>query len=187
MKPRMTDNEIVLFASFLNNSRRYVEFGCGGSTYLASRLVTKSIIAVDSSQEWLSRVEASCQGGQVVPQLLHVDIGQTQDWGYPVDDTSRDKWATYYTKIWEDPSNAWADLYLIDGRFRVACFAKTIMHCRPDAFIAIHDFPTRKKYHCVREIARQVACIDQLFIFQPLPGSFEKALELVEANKHDAD
>ena len=52
--------------------------------------------------------------------------------GYPKDEVTKDRWPSYYTDIWNDPILSYADLYMIDGRFRVACFMKILLHCEYD-------------------------------------------------------
>ncbi len=63
-----------------------------------------------------------------------------------------------------------ADLYLIDGRFRVACFMKTLLNCRPDAMIMVHDFASRSEYSIIKSMAREIAVVEDLSVFCPSPG-----------------
>jgi hypothetical protein len=74
---------------------------------------------------------------------------------------------------------------LIDGRFRVACFAQTVLRCSPDAVIGIHDFASRKPYHVVREIAREIASTEDISFFLPAPGSRGRAFEMLDKYKED--
>ena len=170
MLPRMSAEETALFLSFVRNCHNYVEFGTGGSTVLASRHVKHSILSVDSSQEWLGQVQAACVENPTKPELIFIDIGPTGEWGYPTDASTKAHWPDYHSAIWKIPCSASADLYLIDGRFRVACFAQTVLHCRPNAIIGIHDFSSRPNYHCVREIADEIATAGDMSFFRPLPN-----------------
>jgi hypothetical protein len=165
----MSAEEAALFLSFVRNSRSYVEFGTGGSTVVASRHVQSSILSVDSSREYLDQVKAACASSQTKPELIYVDIGPTGEWGFPVDPSMKSRWPDYHSAIWKMPHSATADLYFVDGRFRVACFAQIVLHCNPNAIIGIHDFTSRPKYHCVREIAREVATAGDMSFFRPLP------------------
>ena len=54
-----------------------------------------------------------------------------------------DRWSQYSAIVWDYEGTQDADLYLVDGRFRVACFIQTLMHCKPDAVILIHDYAPR--------------------------------------------
>jgi hypothetical protein len=165
----MSAEEAALFLSFVKNSRHYVEFGTGGSTVLASKHVKNSILSVDSSRQWLDQVRDACVARQTKPELSFVDIGPTGDWGVPIDPSTKSRWPDYHSAIWEMPRSATADLYLVDGRFRVACFAQIVLHCRPNAIIGIHDFSSRPNYHCVREIAQEIATAGDMSFFLPLP------------------
>ncbi|WP_040674709.1 MULTISPECIES: hypothetical protein [unclassified Nitrobacter] len=167
--PRMSAEEAALFLSFVRNSRIYVEFGTGGSTVVASQHVQSSILSVDSSREWLDQVRTACASSRTRPELIFVDIGQTGEWGFPADASTKSRWPDYHSAIWKMPHSAAADLYFVDGRFRVACFAQIVLHCGPNAIIGIHDFTSRPKYHCVREIAREIATAGDISFFRPLP------------------
>jgi hypothetical protein len=180
MLPRMSDKEYDLFFAFLRKSQKYLEFGVGGSTYVASQHVEQSIIAIDSSKEWLDRVRLECANFKLKPNLIYVDIGPTKDWGYPIDQSSRDNWPGYHESVWDLPESAEADLYMVDGRFRVACFAQAVIHCDSKALIGFHDFASREQYHCVREIAREIATTEDMSFFKPLTGSEEKANRILE-------
>ena len=168
MIPRMSAEEAALFVSFVKNSRDYVEFGTGGSTVLASKHVKNSIFSVDSSQEWLDQVSRACDSSQTKPQLRFVDVGPIGDWGFPTDGSAKPRWPDYHSAIWKVKQSSDADLYLVDGRFRVACFAQTVLHCKPNAIIGIHDFSSRPAYHCVREIAQEIATAGDMSFFLPL-------------------
>jgi hypothetical protein len=167
MKIAMTSPEKDLFLSFLKCSRRYVEFGAGGSTYFASSLVAEAVTSVDSSQEWLEKVRIMCLENKVKnqPKLIHVDIGDVGEWGYPLSTSKKINWKNYHSSIWSDPECSRADLYLVDGRFRVSCFTQIILHSRPDALIAIHDFSVRPQYHVVCELANEIARAENFSVF----------------------
>lgn len=160
-----------MLESFLRCTGNYVEFGAGGSTCFAASLVTNSILAVDSSEEWLAMVRAECLARQyrIVPILVHADIGPTQDWGFPADHSAKARWNTYHEAIWSNPQASRADLFLIDGRFRVACFMQAAIRGRPGALIAMHDFAERPEYHVVREVAQEVAACESLSVFMRKP------------------
>jgi hypothetical protein len=186
----MEEDEEALFVEFLRRVDSYVEFGCGGSTVLASSVMEGTILALDSSKEWVDQVAAACakQPHRPQPQIMHVDIGPTGDWGRPIDDRFRDRWPLYATSIWQIAGAADADLYLVDGRFRVSCFMETLLRCRPDAVILIHDFAPRPAYHVVREFAREIATRSSLSAFMRR-ADFErdKAIRLIDLKRYEAD
>jgi hypothetical protein len=167
MRLVMKPSEQILLESVLRCCRRYVEFGSGGSTVLAASLVKESVISVDSAVAWLDRVREACVEKEcpIVPTLLHADIGPLKEWGFPADASRKSTWPSYHSDIWKHPESTGADFYLVDGRFRVACFMQVLLHGSSEALIGIHDFAARKYYHVIHEAAREIARAESLSIF----------------------
>jgi hypothetical protein len=166
----MTERELRLFESFVRCSDRYLEFGSGGSTCFVANIVTESVISVDSSKEWQDKVASWChmKKTRIVPELFYADIGPLGDWGYPTDASTAERWPAYHGGIWTNSGASNADLYLIDGRFRIACFMQVVLHCEIGSTILLHDFASRPQYHVVKEVAREIATVEDLSVFQPL-------------------
>lgn len=184
MNVHMSPAELSLFKSFLACSDRYLEFGSGGSTCLAAAMGKQTIISVDSSDEWLAKVAAECRKFTDVPapRLVKVDVGPVGDWGRPLDPSTRDRWPTYYSSVWSDPDSAECDLYLVDGRFRVASFMSIVLRCRPATIIVVHDFASRSGYHVVKEICREVARAEDLSVFQvPTTADTDRARAILDS------
>jgi hypothetical protein len=166
MEVRVSEDEKALFATLLAPAASYVEFGCGGSTVFALSHMHGQVISQDSSREWLDTVAAECTAQQLGnPTLIFADIGPTGEWGRPVDEECRDRWPAYSRDIWQHVGAELADLYLVDGRFRIACFLEVLLHCRQDALIMFHDFAPRPEYHIVKEFAREIARASTLSVF----------------------
>jgi hypothetical protein len=172
MRPRMSNSELDLFECFLRCAGRYLEFGTGGSTCLAAATVSGSVWSVDSSRKWQADVENHCKASGIKkpPKLLYVDIGPVGDWGAPLNQENRGKWADYHSKIWQNPSASDCDLYMVDGRFRVACFMQIVLYCHPHARIMIHDFASRSYYRVVKHVATEVARAGDLSVFHRSEG-----------------
>jgi hypothetical protein len=186
--PHMSDDERGLFKSILRCSRKYLEFGSGGSTYVAASLAKESVISIDSSSNWLENVRQACEfeTGFSRLTLAHVDIGPTSEWGYPSDSGTRDRWPNYHSNIWARLESSDADVYMVDGRFRVACFLQILLHSRRDALIMIHDFDSRSEYHVVREVAREIAVAGSLSVFQRYDNGNETLMrEILAAHEYD--
>ena len=177
--PAMTLREIVIITSFYASARAYVEFGCGGSTVLATKLVKEKVITIDSDQTWLSKVEAACQtqNTKLRPQICFVDIGPTRELGYPADESRRDAWPHYHEQVWSMSEANTADLYMIDGRFRLACLLQVLLHAPADAIILIHDYVTRPHYQLAQHLTRELCRADDLAAFQRHPGFTREAAE----------
>lgn len=170
MQPEMAEAEVALLTGFLRCSRRFLEFGCGGSTVLAASLVGESVVSVDSSREWIAKVADRCaaEAHPVRPAFVLADIGPTGDWGYPSDPGTRFRWPDYHGAVWSCRADARnADLFLVDGRFRVACFVQILLRAAdPTAPVIVHDFADRPQYHVVLAFAREVARVGLLSVFQ---------------------
>lgn len=186
----MLDNEKQLFTAFLKTAKNFVEFGAGGSTVYAASIITGSITSLDSSRDWLNVVAAACAEHPewVQPQLVFADIGPVKEWGQPRDESCREHWPSYATKMWDLPDTDQADLYLIDGRFRVSCFIETLMRCRADAVLLIHDFAERRQYHVIRKFAREIAVSSSLSAFVRRADFDRKdAMHLLEASRYSTN
>ena len=188
MQVTMTAEEWRMFSGFVRCAYRYVEFGSGASTLLAAALVKETVITFDSSREWLDRVAQACRKRKtrLTPELSLIDIGEIADWGFPKGEAARDNWPLYHSSMWDDGRISKGDLYLIDGRFRVACFAQVLLHADATALVAFHDYASRPHYHPIAAIAREVARVNDLSVFIRRSDFDRKAaLHLLEDHAYD--
>lgn len=155
--------DIKLFTSVVTNpsSKKYLEFGCGGSTEIVASKTKLQIVSVDSSTEWLCKVRHRVQslGRQNNFTAVHVNIGQLKNWGHPKDKQFVHAWPDYSSV---SKNHTDADVVFVDGRFRVACILQTILHARNDPTIVVHDFWERSGYHEALEFLHVVNKGDSL-------------------------
>jgi hypothetical protein len=181
LKPAMTPKEIACLKKHLAIVGSYVEFGCGGSTLLAVQSPVQRIWSVESDPAWLKRIRlhpdiaAAEATGRLT--LIHADIGPTKAYGYPAtpwwrfyQPGHRDQWASYYELVWTQPGAAEADLFFIDGRFRVASGLAVAAHCRPEARVLVHDFNGRPDYAALLDVFDQITQVRSLAVLSPKPG-----------------
>lgn len=159
----MHEDEIALFSALLLKSRSYFEFGIGGSTCLAARLVDGPVYGIESSQEWIDKVTEELPADADV-NLRYIDIGETGDWGTPTSREAEHRFPDYSRAI-ADPSLPQIDFCLVDGRFRVACFLEALRAIPGDGVVAMHDYTSRPNYHLVEEFARPIACAREFQAF----------------------
>lgn len=144
------------FSDELANARCYLEYGSGGSTYLAAKLGVR-FATVESDRGFLEAVKAQIardgylRSGQV---FHHADIGPTGRWGRPlgrVSDARIEKFCRYS----DTPPgfDVAPDLVLVDGRFRVACVLKA-MSKYPAATIVLDDYLERPQYSLLEDYVR---------------------------------
>jgi hypothetical protein len=161
-EPYFDAESTAYFRKRLETSRSYLEYGSGGSTILANRLVD-TLVSVDSDAHFLADVRRKLaqDGHRTMAKLIHVNIGLTQEWGKPVftRPTRRRvrRWEDYPTAPWryfrsiaQQP-----DLILVDGRFRVACVLESLLSLSPlsDTQILLDDYASRPHYRVVEQFA----------------------------------
>ena len=171
MEPAMTAEEISFFRETLSKADAYLEFGIGGSTVFASQFTNlRCLKGIESSQDWIDSVSADSNASAAFTagrlELVFVDIGPTQAYGFP--DFYSDsygqhvgEWPKYSSQILtscgEQPVKH--RVVLVDGRFRVACFLKTLLSTSSEqgskTQIFIHDYG-RPAYLVVEQFANVV-------------------------------
>jgi len=142
----------------------------GGTTFESLKYSTAKVFAVESSHEWLNHmkkwsfIRKNIQNGRL--KCLYIDIGKTKDWGFPVDNSSKDRFPKYSNVLSDKNVSKHIDVVLIDGRFRVACGLNTILNCSNNTIIMIHDFPSRKYYHVLLKYLDTVETAGELCVFK---------------------
>ncbi len=156
-----------LFRQLASDCRHYGEYGCGRSTTWMAKATPAEIVSVDTSREWLQRVEAELGEPAGRVQLVHVDLGELADWGNPVSYEQRHRIGDYLAAPWKNRAGQ-PDLVLIDGRFRVACFLYTLLQAKPGTRVLFDDYRERMKYHVAAEFCPVAQwCGRQALFFVP--------------------
>lgn len=168
--PAMPEAALPFVYSRLSNSRCYLEYGSGGSTVKASELGVPVIISVESDASWLDAVRQKVQGfkgGGVNHQLVHIDIGPTKEWGFPISEIGWREYAKYPLEAWKlcKTKNFAPDLVLVDGRFRVACCLASFLFAKPGTRVVIDDYGDRPLYHSVERFVSVASTADRLAEF----------------------
>ncbi|MDF2582095.1 MAG: hypothetical protein K0R33_738 [Mycobacterium sp.] len=152
------------FLDAIKNCTRYLEFGTGGSTYLAAKNGVE-FVAVDSDRAFLNAVNKKIvDAGFFNPSTQtyrYADIGKTGFLGFPVHWEKANPARLEQFRRYSDPPAECSrgenvpDLVLVDGRFRVACALKALrmLQGRQNWTLAIDDYVPRDRYHVVAEFA----------------------------------
>ena len=149
------------FRQALAGAKVYLEYGAGSSTEFVSREYSCSIRSVETSEVWCSVVRNRIGTSA---HVVHVDLGETGDWGRPLTYRKRDNFITYFEAGFENGYSP--DTILIDGRFRVACFLTSLLHASPGTLIVFDDYPDRPHYHVVEEMLEPLAVNQRQAIFE---------------------
>lgn len=175
------DVEREVFFRHLEKSKVYFEFGSGGSTFKALNMPIKKVYSVESSRSWY---DSMCSYKFITENMenkklnyMYVNTGETKEWAYPVDDSTRYLWPNYSRAISTISSPQTVDTVLVDGRFRVACVLMSILVCKPDTTIIIHDFWDRPNYHAVLEFLEVIEQAGTLGVFKIKDNLDKKRIE----------
>ncbi|MBA4489960.1 hypothetical protein H1S04_04165 [Paracoccus sp. S1E-3] len=151
------------------------EYGSGGSTAFAATECAARVLSIESDREWAAQLRRWIDAQGVPPgrvTVQHCDIGPTRSWGRPTDSDRWDRFWTYPYALWQDPGFD-PDLVLIDGRFRIACLAATMLHCRKPLTVLFDDYIDRPYYHVVEEIVPRAGMIGRMARFEIAPGQVQ--------------
>ncbi len=164
----LTDIEKEFFLNKLTGANNYLEFGSGGSTFLSLlQSDVRTITSVESDDNWLNllkewKVISENLGEKIF--FKYINIGKVGAWGKPIDDSGKDNYPNYSKQIFEEKNNY--DVVFIDGRFRVACALQTILNCKKDIKILMHDYSIRPYYHCILDFLDIVDIVGTMCLFK---------------------
>lgn len=157
--PHLDPEAVVLFRDLLASSRKYLEFGAGGSTVLAAN-TSKRGMCIEGDRYFLRDVRRKISGVPHHMTLVYANIGETSKWGYPwyrePSQRRLKRWRRYVETPFLDLGDDFYDFVLIDGRFRVACALKTLREgaLRKASFnVLIDDYHGREYYRVVEDFA----------------------------------
>jgi len=167
--PMMTKPEIELFTHYIQGAKKYLEYGCGGSTYLASlNPYIEFIASVEGQESWITK----CSGLKQIKNLQknnkivfhYVDYNAGDDCAKPINDEKKHMYKVYSDIVSNYPKGTF-DTILIDGRFRVACTLKLYDFIDSRAHVLIHDYIKRPEYKCIEEFFTIIDYSDTLAVF----------------------
>jgi len=142
------DGHDYLFKKNLQNCHIYFEYGVGKSTSYVIKNTKAKIVAVDTDKCWIESIDVSKRKNDI--KLNWVNLGDLENWGRPKTYSYRNNFIDYIGAVWQ--FNLKADLILIDGRFRVACFLNSLINAEEGSVIIFDDYTNRPYYHIVEEI-----------------------------------
>ncbi len=169
----VSSSEKLLFDKYVRNSKKYLEFGCGGSTFHMLEYTDADVISVESDKNFIDYI--SKYG--VIKNLdrksrlkfYHIDIGEIKSWGWPLDYSKHDNYPNYSKLIFSSLDPKFVkdiDTVFVDGRFRVACVLSVLLNCNKNVTIIIHDFTNRDHYHILLNFIEKVESADTLVVFR---------------------
>jgi hypothetical protein len=170
----LPDEAVAALRDAYAGSDIILEYGSGGSSFLAMELGASKLFTVESDAAWASRISASLRS-QYPRGDFHVhsvDIGPTKAWGRPKDTSGCKGYPLYATSVWDLEDFVCPDVVLIDGRFRVACFLTVMLRCTGPIRVLFDDYRNRREYHWIEEFFTPQSFADRMAIFEVKPTSF---------------
>ncbi|WP_297574453.1 hypothetical protein [uncultured Deefgea sp.] len=171
-----SDASSAWFEQKLIAATHYLEFGSGGSTYLAAKL-NKSFVCIDSDRFFLKavlqKITADGWFNPAKQAYLPRPIGFSREWSQPVlwrgiGRARQAQFARYSDFPIESLSNhRQPDLILIDGRFRAACALKAIraLPAQSNWTLVVDDYVGRPEYEVIAEFAELDCLVGRMAVF----------------------
>lgn len=132
-----------------------LEYGTGGSTALASELSGKTVFAVESDKAWAEMMRAwlaeNAPATETRIEVIWCDVGETGEWGRPVDDSGWRRYPRYALQVWQRADFQPPDVVLVDGRFREGCALACAFLAQKPLVLLFDDYAGRQHYHHVEE------------------------------------
>ena len=171
----MSDEEKVLFRKYLRQTKYYLEYGSGGSTFEVLKYSKAVIYSVESNLKWLEYLRSFFyiklhEKNRLF--LYHADIGEVGSWGHPINNDKKEFFPIYYSGILDKIDSSKVDLIFVDGRFRVACVLNflTIPDLNENMLFIVHDFWNRDEYHVLLNYLEVIEQEHTLGIFKVKKG-----------------
>ena len=148
-----------------------LEYGSGGSTFVAAEVAKRKVFSVESDKKWAADLSASVRYHfpDKDVQVHHADIGPTKEWGHPKSAASFRNFSDYPLSVWDRPDFEQPDMVLIDGRFRPACFLTVLFKSTKPVTVLWDDYIDRPAYHEVEDLAKPVEMIGRMARFELTP------------------
>lgn len=151
-----------LFKRLIKDTKIYAEYGCGATTIWVAKNSLCEIYSVDSSSEWIQKVENECRS--INRFTLHLaDVGLVGEMGRPQSYEKARNFNDYTDWIWTNTQKP--DLVLIDGRFRVCCFLTCLLKGESGTKIIFDDYNNRPHYHFVEKYIKPIETCGRQALF----------------------
>ena len=173
----MSRAEKKFLASVYEKSNSVFEWGMGSSSVLANYIGVKKLVSVDNVEQWVQNTKNQVNNPSY--KFNFVNIGDVVEWGRPKDTAPKPSWLEYSMAVQQEQEPF--DVYLVDGRFRMACAFQALLHGRDDSFVMIHDFE-RDYYQVVLEVTEKIEQVGKLVQLRKTADD-EKIRELYEEYK----
>lgn len=173
-RPELTlpEAEAALLREVYAGARTVLEYGSGGSTLVAAE-GGADVWSVESDAGWagMMRNWFAANPAKGAVHIHHAEIGETKEWGHPVDNSGFRRWPDYPLSVWDRPDFLHPDVVLVDGRFRVGCFLAALYRISRPVVLLFDDYANRPAYHRVEDLVKPRDVVGRMarFDLNPTP------------------
>jgi hypothetical protein len=137
----LMDLDRLAIAKYYSSSQSVFEWGLGESTYIASHVGVPRYAGIDSDAMWVNMARNQSLDHF---RFYYGDIGSTKEWGYPTNPSLVKTILDYQlAPLIVEPHPF--DVYMVDGRYRVACIMLAFLHASArgapmgETVVLLHD------------------------------------------------
>ena len=148
-----------------------LEYGSGGSTFLAASSAGKHIVSVESDPAWAHRMReiANAHDLPSPPRVVYADIGPVGAWARALDHRHLNDFIDYAQAIWASADFVHPDVVLVDGRFRGACFMMAYLCAERPITLLFDDYSKRSEYHVIERLVKPTRMVGRMAVFDIRP------------------
>ena len=143
----LTDLDREKVGQIYRNASSLFEYGLGESTFIANHVGVPRYAGIDSDPVWVNDTRQQVASHY---RSYLADIGETELWGYPKDRQTEKAALNYQLAPLMSEIDPF-DVYMVDGRYRLACLAASFIHAshrgmKASPIAILHDCE-REYYH----------------------------------------
>ncbi len=154
------------------SGKNILEYGSGGSSFIALENKSASLTSVESDPNWAESIHQTL--GHFFPdahyRIHFANTGPVGAWSRPVDDSGMQLYPSYAASVWDRLDFVHPDVILVDGRFRVACFWNAVLRITKPVTLLFDDYKDRPEYHWIEAFAAPIAMHGRLAQFELKPN-----------------
>jgi len=119
----LLDPDRVMLAEYYRQAESVFEYGLGESTHIAHHVGVPRYAGIDSDADWVAKARTD-----VSPdfRFYFADIGPIRAWGNPQFKLAKRIFQYQLAPLFSEPQPF--DVYMVDGRWRLACLLVSFLH-----------------------------------------------------------
>ena len=175
----LDDADRLTIGKLYKEANSVFEFGLGESTYIASFVNVPRYAGVDSDAKWVSDARDTVAKKKNTHFRFHfADIGMTKAWGTPANESLQKIKYNYQVQSLFSEMQPF-DVYMVDGRYRVACACMSFLHAMKyganmeKVRVLVHDNDAKRGYEVLQQIADLEIRNTKLWVYKLKPSVME--------------